>query len=262
MSSITTVIPSGILPAWCLSNPWGWEGPNDRHRCGSNSSAVHDPVDANYWNVCCDGDIVYTKGDIWSLPRSITIDDLVCCRYLGKLQGGVRPLPTGPPWTCDNGQPTPLASLAATNTDNARDYLATYASANDTGGTLTDMFWTETPWCLWVDTKTSGGVPMATVTVPAASFITLSETSSWIMPEPVSPTFSSDWGHTASTSGPRTTQFTSQPAVYNDIIYNKLSGGFKYPYFTIFHSCPAAGCWALEHTHVGSSVMRIPFVYS
>lgn len=235
MASVTTVIPTGILSNWCLSNPWGWQGPNDRYRCGSRSGAVHDPIDANYWNVCCDGDIMYTKADIWKLPN-ITMEDLVCCRYKGSLKGGIRPLPTGPPWTCDIGQPTPLASLAATNTDNAREYLATYASSNDTGTTLTDMLWTETPWCLWVDTKTSGGAPMATVTVPAASFITLSETSSWIEPQTADGSFALSWGHMLSTSttkksnsavtqAPETTPFRIQPAASTTTTSSTSSSG-------------------------------------
>lgn len=71
---------------------------------------------------------------------------------------------------------TPLASLAATNTENAGAFVATYASANyEFGSPPTDMLWTETPRCLWVETKT-GGLEMKEVTVPAAMIVPLSTT--------------------------------------------------------------------------------------
>ncbi|KAJ6780161.1 hypothetical protein PWT90_01977 [Aphanocladium album] len=169
MSVITTKVPTGLLHGWCLADAWGFTG--EAYDCGKGKHAPGD-----YWTVCCDGDIVNVKVNIWSIPN-MTMEDLVCCRHIGSLEGGIHALPTGPPWTCDLGAVgTPLASLAATNTDNAGAFVATYASANyEFGPTPTDMLWTETPQCLWVYTKESATMTEATVDV--ASIVRLSTTT-------------------------------------------------------------------------------------
>lgn len=124
MSSITTAVPTGILPGWCLGNIWGFDGqPNE---CGDGTLYAS----SDFWTVCCDGEIVNVKENIWTGPN-MTMENLICCRHIGKLQGGLHPLPAGPPWTCElDAVGTSLASLAATNTDNAGVFVATYASAN------------------------------------------------------------------------------------------------------------------------------------
>jgi len=69
--------------------------------------------------------------------------------------------------------PVPLASLAATNTDNAVPYLVTYESARgDSTGGVGDWTRTETPTCLWIETADKA-VTMVDVTVPAAQITTL-----------------------------------------------------------------------------------------
>lgn len=168
-SSITTQAPTGPLPNWCLANAWGFHG--EPYKCGNDTTKPDD-----YWSVCCDGDIVNVKSNIWRIPRNMKMEELICCRHIGSLEGGLHPLPAGPPWTCDLGAVgTPLASLAATNANNAGAFVATYASANyEFGPTPTDMLMTETPQCLWVNTKES--VAMREVTVDAANIVRLSTT--------------------------------------------------------------------------------------
>ncbi|TQV90813.1 hypothetical protein V2A60_002494 [Cordyceps javanica] len=200
MSSITTQIPTGILDSWCLGDAWGFDGLPTL--CGNDTHAPHD-----FWTVCCDGDIVNVKTNIWNGPN-MTMEELICCRHRGSLEGGLHPLPTGPPWTCDLGAAgTPLASLAATNTDNAGAFVATYASANEAEGpTPTDLLLTETPQCLWVLTEARSA--MTQVTVDAASIVSLSTTTFWGTGpvETATAASSSSWPDKSSTTGQHTTE--------------------------------------------------------
>lgn len=62
--------------------------------------------------------------------------------------------------------------MAATNIQNAQNYLATYTSASFGAGTeVGDFIPTQTPYCLWASTGT--GVAMQNVTVAAAEISTL-----------------------------------------------------------------------------------------
>ncbi|KAK3177691.1 hypothetical protein K4F52_009539, partial [Lecanicillium sp. MT-2017a] len=173
MSSIVTAVPTGVLQHWCLGDVWDFDG--QPRTCGNGTKPPSD-----FWSVCCDGEIFNVNANIWTFPANMTLDDLICCRHIGRLEGGLHPLPQGPPFTCDLGAVgTPLASLAATNTDNAGAYVATYAKANyEFGSPPTDMLWTETPRCLWVETKSAAatGLRMEEVTVPAAMIVPLSTT--------------------------------------------------------------------------------------
>jgi hypothetical protein len=72
-----------------------------------------------------------------------------------------------------SANPEPLASLAATNTDNAALYLVTYESASqDITGGIGDWTVTEKPTCLWIETANKA-VTMVDVTLPAAQITTL-----------------------------------------------------------------------------------------
>lgn len=167
MSSITTTIPAGPMRQWCL---------------GSFDSAPHDPSwdlclrdiepnhEADYMTICCDGEVINEHLDIWKdLGRNRTLDlrDMVCCRQAGRNPGGLLPLPQD--YThCASGDPTPLASMAATNTDNAQNFAVTYISAS--GGTA-DWTTQSTPTCLWANTKNISGT--TEVMLPAAKITTL-----------------------------------------------------------------------------------------
>ncbi|KAJ3495879.1 hypothetical protein NLG97_g3068 [Lecanicillium saksenae] len=210
MAMVTTKVPTGFLARWCLADSWDFT--SERYECARENQTQSD-----YWTVCCDGDIVNVKTNIWRIPN-MTMEDLVCCRHIGSLEGGIHPLPTGPPWTCDLGAVgTPLASLAATNTDNAGAFVATYASANyEFGPTPTDLLLTETPQCLWVYTKESA--TMTEVTVDAASIVRLSTTTFIGGPDqsdedPATVVTTPFWTHSSSTSGsPPSSSITTPPS--------------------------------------------------
>lgn len=208
MSSIATIAPTGKIVEFCIANPWDWTGLV--YDCANGTNAASD-----FWTVCCDGDIVDVKRNLYNNPiPEFTMEDLICCRHIGKLEGGIHPLPTGPPWTCDLGAVgTPLASLAATNTKNAGEFVATYASANyEFGPSPTDMYWTETPQCLWVNTNLAEQ-GMRPVTVDAPNIVPLS-TTSFIQGEAVTASTVSDfWAlFTASTTTPQETEAQSTDA--------------------------------------------------
>lgn len=193
MSSITTVAPTGRIIDFCIAEPWDWEG--IVYNCDNGTNSPSD-----YWSVCCDGDIVDVAHNLYNNPiPKFNMEDLICCRHIGKLAGGIHPLPTGPPWTCDlDAVGTPLASLAATNVKNAGEFVATYASADyEFGPSPTDMYWTERPQCLWVNTKLPQG--MRQVTVDAPKIIPLSATS-FVQGEAVTPVTASDFWPLATTS--------------------------------------------------------------
>lgn len=171
MSSIVTAVPSGVVQDWCIQSPWFG---NQIQQC---ANATRGTQESDYQTICCDGSIIDSSRDLYTggPGGSINIDDLVCCRIQGPQAGGLGPPPMGPQTMCASGTPVPLTSLAATNTLNAQDYLVTYTSASFGGPTPEDYIPTETPYCLWANTKS--GVAMATVTVPAARITTLSSSS-------------------------------------------------------------------------------------
>ncbi|GAD91856.1 hypothetical protein PVAR5_0438 [Paecilomyces variotii No. 5] len=172
-SSITTAVPSGLIKSWCLADLADFD--NKPQQC-ANETLGQKPSD--FQTICCDGDIIDTTQNLWQPyrkgPLYLNIDNLVCCRLVGAQQGGIQAI--DPDQThCTAGSPTPLASLAATNTKNAADYLVTYTSASYGETTTGDFIPTETPRCLWMNTNTaqSNGVGVQTVTVPAARISTL-----------------------------------------------------------------------------------------
>lgn len=187
MSSIVTAVPTGLIQEWCIQVPW-WGFDNEPQQC---ANATRGTQESDFETICCDGSIIDTSHNLYlGAGGAINIDNLVCCRIQGPQAGGLLPLPTGQPTTCQSGTPVALTSLAATNTLNAQDFLVTYTSASFGGPTPGDYVPTETPYCLWVYTKS--GVAMATVTVPAAQITTLSSTSY-------------DFGPHGETSGPSET---------------------------------------------------------
>jgi hypothetical protein len=181
MSSITTAVPSGIItngPDWCIQglvDPFGNDEPPYTYNECFNSTRGTEK--SSFETFCCDGNIIDTSSNIWSpVARNFTtyeldLENLVCCRTGGQLlPGGIQPIDTDYTKCSASEVPTPLASLAATNTDNAALFLATYASAS--GPDLEDWTVTQTPTCLWVETA-SGVVSMTEITVPAAEITTL-----------------------------------------------------------------------------------------
>ncbi|KAL1871487.1 hypothetical protein Plec18167_007047 [Paecilomyces lecythidis] len=175
-SSVTTAVPSGIIKNWCIADLGDFN--NKPQQC-ANETLGQKPSD--FQTICCDGDIIDTTQNLWQpyRPKSegplyLNIDNLVCCRLVGAQQGGIQAI--DPDQThCTAGSPTPLASLAATNTENAADYLVTYTSASFGESTTGDFIPTETPRCLWMNTNTaqSDGVGVKSVSVPAARISTL-----------------------------------------------------------------------------------------
>lgn len=216
-SSITTAVPSGIIKNWCLADLSDFgSGP---YEC-ANETVGQKPAD--FQTICCDGDIIDTAENLWQpyRPKSagpfyLNIDDLVCCRLVGAQQGGLQAI--DPDQThCTAGSPTPLASLAATNTENAADYLVTYTSASFGESTTGDFIPTATPRCLWMNTNTaqSAGVGVKTVTVPAASISTLPAATTDMFGRPIATSISSSTSrsHVASTQATQTGSSPSSSA--------------------------------------------------
>jgi len=189
MSSITTSIPTGTIssgPTWCIKDifAWGLDHPPYKYEeCANATSILNPPTQpSDFLTICCDGDIIDTSQDMYKyglrnkgfFTYPLELDNLVCCREAGARQmGGIGPFPN--PTRCDAAlTPTPLASLAATNTKNAVPYLATYESGrwDDKISDNVDWIRTETPKCLWVQT-THPEVTMVEVQVPAAVITTL-----------------------------------------------------------------------------------------
>ncbi|KAI4862794.1 hypothetical protein F4820DRAFT_429317 [Hypoxylon rubiginosum] len=170
MSSITTAIPTSPVEKWCLAALSSYGG--YRHECANETLGYKK---ADFQTFCCNGDILNTAKDIWRPSsdggdRSVNLSDMVCCGLDGAQAGGIQPLPTAHT-ACSEGSPTPLASLAGTNTDNAAPFLVTYTSASYGGGTTVgDYVPTETPTCFWAYTVSAA---MEEVTLPAPDIATL-----------------------------------------------------------------------------------------
>ncbi|KAI1804689.1 hypothetical protein F4811DRAFT_552557 [Daldinia bambusicola] len=189
-SSITTAIPTGLIENWCLAPAMHFNG--TRYEC-ADGKPEWQPSD--FQTFCCDGQILNTVKDIWrdlvkGGNNSMAISDMICCGNSGPEQGGILPLPTA--YTeCSEGSPTPLASIAGTNIDNAVPFLVTYTSASFGEGTVVgDYIPTKTPTCFWAYTK---GVGTTEVTLPAPQITTLSSAET------------DEWGYTITTARPMTT---------------------------------------------------------
>ncbi|KAK4449729.1 hypothetical protein QBC34DRAFT_403900 [Podospora aff. communis PSN243] len=188
MASITTSIPTGIIssgPAWCIMDIFGWgpdHPPYKYKECANATDAENPTQPQDFLTICCDGKIIDTSQDMYKAHLRnnghflypLELDNLVCCREAGVRQmGGIGPFPN--PTRCDAVlTPTPLVSLAATNTKNAAPYLATYESGKWDNEISDNVDWirTETPQCLWVQT-THPEVTLVEVQVPAAEITTL-----------------------------------------------------------------------------------------
>jgi hypothetical protein len=188
MSSITTSIPTGIIsngPTWCIKDifDWGPDHPPYKYNECANATFLDNPTQpSDFLTICCDGTIIDTTQDMYQyglrhkglLTYPFDLGNLVCCREAGVRQmGGIGPFPD--PTKCDAVlTPTPLASLAATNTKNAVPYLATYESGRWDSEVSANVDWvrTETPRCLWVQT-THPDVTVVEVRVPGAVITTL-----------------------------------------------------------------------------------------
>jgi len=171
MSSIVTAVPSGPIQTWCVKQPWIDPQNEIRDQC---ANATQGTTDSDFETICCDGSIVDTAKNLFD-GGPVDLADLVCCQPQGPQSGGLQPLPTNAPTECSTGTPIPLASLAATNTDNAQDFLVTYTSASFGYSTTGDFIPTQIPYCLWA--YTVSGVSLTNITVPVAQITTLSSSS-------------------------------------------------------------------------------------
>lgn len=164
MSSITTVFPSGAVQPWCLAPIFGFS-------LAPISICAAANVSAEFQTVCCDGDIIDTTGQAFQPgpQRPLDVDNLVCCVLSGTLDWRNDPVTIGST-TCASGSPTPIASLAATNTQNATPYEIDYTNVPTSLLSSTEITVSATPNCLWL--YTASGVVMTTVTVPAVHDVT------------------------------------------------------------------------------------------
>ncbi|KAI8957491.1 hypothetical protein F5Y11DRAFT_339416 [Daldinia sp. FL1419] len=170
MSSITTAIPTGLITEWCLGAVTRFDG--SRLECAAGKP---ERKKSDFQTFCCNGDILNVEKDIWrdvgrGKNNSMAIADMICCGKGGAQEGGIHPLPTA--YTaCSEGAPTPLASVAGTNTDNAAPFRVTYTSASFGAGTeVGDYIPTETPTCFWAYTV---GVGTTEITLPTPDITTL-----------------------------------------------------------------------------------------
>ncbi|CAJ2511143.1 Uu.00g067680.m01.CDS01 [Anthostomella pinea] len=117
---------------WCLG-PAPTE--HTHYQCANDTAGT---AASDFQTICCNGDIVNVAKPIWwpqaLEDRSVYLADMVCC------QGSVRGVATTQT-ECNGGQrPTPLASLANTNTDNAAStptgglFLGVYGEWGGDGG--------------------------------------------------------------------------------------------------------------------------------
>lgn len=174
-SSITTAVASGVITTdWCIKALQDFDAitPN---QC-ANASLGQAPRD--FSSICCDGAIVDSSGYLYDssinyqTDKGLDLANLQCCGLHGAQAGGLMPIDTDYSHCSANISPTPLASLAATNANNAALFQVTYTSASfGAENQIGDYIPTQTPTCLWVYTKT--GQAVVSVTVPAATITTL-----------------------------------------------------------------------------------------
>jgi len=159
MSSITTVFPSGAVQPWCLSPIFGFSLAPISYCAAANASA-------EFQTVCCNGDIIDTTGKFQQgAIAPLDVENLLCCVLSGTQDWGNDSGNAFDPTTCNSGSPTPIASLAATNTRNVAPYEIIYTNIPTNLFSSIEITATGTPYCLWL--YTASGVVMATVTVPA-----------------------------------------------------------------------------------------------
>ncbi|KAI0379368.1 hypothetical protein F5Y04DRAFT_282793 [Hypomontagnella monticulosa] len=215
MSSVTTSIPAGAIPEWCLqlANPraelFGARCPEVYHNHTTTTPK-------QYQSFCCDGVIVDLTLDLYNLSSNpspilpgshpgeagfqpVDLSNLVCCGATG--------IQTAPPdrtpsvrTTCAPGTTaTPLASLVATNVSQASTFPLTWSSPSPSptaapDATVTNNLWgwgvpkygaPGTPVCFLANT--GSGVSLAEVTVPATYVAPTSPTDSSSGSNPTAP---------------------------------------------------------------------------
>lgn len=219
MSSIVTAVPSGGVKDWCIQEPTsGWY--NSAPQECANATRGTSPSD--FETICCDGQIVDTSKDLYRAGGGQTVDleNLVCCRIQGAQQGGLMPLYSGPGNQCSTGTPVPLASLAATNTKNAQNFLVTYTSASYGLSTTGDFIPTDTPSCLWA--YTASGAAMVNVTVAAAQITTLNTGSSTALFRLTTPSSESTSTSVRTTSSTALGQSSTSKSAASTVAFTKL----------------------------------------
>ncbi|OTB05597.1 hypothetical protein M426DRAFT_319589 [Hypoxylon sp. CI-4A] len=172
MSSITTTIPTSPIERWCFGPLEEMDG--TRMQCANATDGTRE---SDFQTFCCDGGLANTAHDLFGADfyqganRSLNLSEMLCCGLKGGAQpGGLHPLPADNTHCAQGGAPTPLASLAATNTDNAVDYVVTYTSASfGADGAVGDFVPTTTPYCFFAYTP---GVGVETVTLPSPTDLT------------------------------------------------------------------------------------------
>ncbi|KAH7025674.1 uncharacterized protein B0I36DRAFT_328901 [Microdochium trichocladiopsis] len=203
MAAITTTVRVGTVEQWCILPKWSpWEVQECAAQFATKTaSAAAAPAASDFFNVCCEGTIISRSRSLLleamyadasnASQWEMWLDDLVCCNARGSKQSAFFGAPVnihdgiGTTWTA--GTPTPLASMAAINTDNAALYTYTLTAAppppgvscdpaavfgcNDVFG-ASDSIWTGTPYCMWMNTARSSNA-VTTITVPAADITTV-----------------------------------------------------------------------------------------
>ncbi|KAI2472505.1 hypothetical protein F4781DRAFT_341086 [Annulohypoxylon bovei var. microspora] len=185
MSSITTAIPTDPIAEWCIGPLQYYDG--DKYQCANSTKGTEE---SDFETFCCDGEIINTVHDIWKPAfftgnnHSLSLSDMVCCGLSGPQAGGVLPLPSV--YTeCNGGSPTPLASLANTNTENAQLFQVTYTSASFGSNTVGDFIPTNTPNCFWAYTS---GAATAEITLPTPDITTLTPVSTNVFGDTITKT--------------------------------------------------------------------------
>jgi hypothetical protein len=142
-------VPSGPIHQWCFV------------RLGFNMCATSPPFskgNTDFITICCNGYIVDPNVTLYNTNSTIDLDDLYCCQGDGYL-----PLSPSSVTSCPSSMPpTPLASLAGTNTDNAQTWTIPNTQ---------NMYLPMTPWCAYLQATPTA---VRTVTVPTPSISTTS----------------------------------------------------------------------------------------
>jgi hypothetical protein len=229
MSSITTAVPSGIVKDWCLATQADFE--HTVYQCANSTLGQ---TASDFETICCDGTIIDTTQDLIqynrqnsSAPVYIEIDNLVCCRLTSPQPSGIAPIVSGKA-RCASGHPTPLASLAATNTNNAALFPVTHTGKSFGPSTTGDYIPTHTPTCVWMNTNTAlpNGAAVKVVTVPAAErpIITAITTNADSFSDSPSQTGEKNRVSSVQTSSPKPSSPSSSAATRNRASQVSLGG--------------------------------------
>ncbi|KAI0882132.1 uncharacterized protein GGS22DRAFT_170286 [Annulohypoxylon maeteangense] len=133
---------------------------------------------------------------------------MICCGLSGPQAGGVLPLPEVNT-ECNGGSPTPLASLANTNTENAQLFRVTYTSASFGSNTVGNFIPTNTPNCFWAYTS---GAPTVEITLPTPDITTLAPESTNAFGEPITSTRRTSKSSASETASASSGSITAAPS--------------------------------------------------